>query len=72
MPSYYISITIIPTQSTLIVGYYTSKPLLILNPTAMDLELVLVPTKVVELIAKVIAKPIKLAKIPLRCDRCKH
>ncbi len=36
---YYIPRNTIPTWSTLVVGYYTSEPIPILNPTVVDLEL---------------------------------
>jgi hypothetical protein len=36
-PDYYIPRTITPFQSTLVVGYYTSKPIIILNPTTINL-----------------------------------
>ncbi len=38
-PNYYIPKTIAPFRSTLVVGYYTSKPIIILNPTIVNLEL---------------------------------
>lgn len=39
MPNSYIPKTIVPTQSTLIIGNYTFEPIPILNPTIANLEL---------------------------------